>query len=50
MDACLLQAGHVRQTAIESEEATTGMSRNLVALVQEFTQLKNNLATFKTLA
>lgn len=44
----LVQAEHVRQTAAESETASTSMNRNIVALVQEFSQLKNNLAIFKT--
>lgn len=39
---------HVRQTAVQSENATREVNHNIVALTQEFAQLKNNLATFKT--
>ena len=46
----LVQAGYVRETALESRSASLSVDHNISALMQEFAQLKNNLAAFRTSA
>ncbi|MDY0072000.1 MAG: methyl-accepting chemotaxis protein [Thauera sp.] len=43
----LAQASHVRQTAVASESASGGLKQNINSLVDEFEQLKQNLAVFR---